>query len=85
VRCIRGRGRAGGPIAEEMQTLESREREMAVSGQDKTRAVEQAARLLCRDDPESRQALGVLWDVAFDEGRLAALDELQDRFCVCMK
>jgi hypothetical protein len=58
---------------------------MAVSGQDKTRAVEQAARLLGRDDPESRQALGSLWDVAFDEGRLAALDELQDRFCVCMK
>ena len=60
-------------------------REMAVSGQDKTRAVELAARLLGRDDPESRQALGGLWDVAFDEGRLAALDELQDRFCVCMK
>jgi len=65
--------------------LESREREMAVSGQDKTREVEQAARLLGRDDPESRHALGTLWDVAFDEGRLAALDELQDRFCVCMK
>lgn len=60
-------------------------REMAVRGQDKTRAVELAARLLGRDDPESRQALGGLWDVAFDEGRLAALDELQDRFCVCMK
>jgi hypothetical protein len=24
-------------------------------------------------------------DEAFDSGRLAALDELQDRFCVCMK
>jgi hypothetical protein len=58
---------------------------MAVSGQDKTQAVEHAARLLGRDDPESRQALGGLWDLAFDEGRLAALDELQDRFCVCMK
>ena len=58
---------------------------MAVSGQDKTREVEQAARLLGRDDPESRHALGSMWDVAFDEGRLAALDELQDRFCVCMK
>jgi hypothetical protein len=56
-----------------------------VSGQDKARAVEQAARLLGRDDQESRRALGNLWDEAFDEGRLAALDELQDRFCVCMK
>ena len=65
--------------------LESREREMTVSGQDRARAVEQAARLLGRDDQESRQALCGLWDEAFDEGRLAALDELQDRFCVCMK
>jgi hypothetical protein len=56
-----------------------------VSGQDKAQAVEQAARLLGRDDQRSRQALGSLWDEAYDEGRLAALDELQDRFCVCMK
>jgi len=26
-----------------------------------------------------------VWDAAFEEGRLNALDELQDRFCVCMK
>jgi hypothetical protein len=26
-----------------------------------------------------------LWDLAFEQGKLAALDELQDRFCVCMK
>lgn len=58
---------------------------MAVSGQDKTQAVEHAARRLGRDDPESRQTLGTLWDAAFGEGRLAALDELQDRFCVCTK
>jgi hypothetical protein len=32
-----------------------------------------------------RQALSQLWDLAFDQGRLDALDELQDRFCVCMK
>lgn len=56
-----------------------------MNGHDRTQAVEQAAQLLGRDDLESRQALGSLWDVAFDEGRLAALDELQDRFCVCMK
>ena len=58
---------------------------MTVSEQDKAQAVGQAARLLGRDDQESRQALGSLWDEAFDEGRLAALEELQDRFCVCMK
>jgi hypothetical protein len=58
---------------------------MTVSEQDKAQAVGQAARLLGRDDQESRQALSSLWDEAFDEGRLAALDELQDRFCVCMK
>ena len=58
---------------------------MTVTGQDKAQAVGQAARLLGRDDQESRQVLGSLWDEAFDQGRLAALDELQDRFCVCMK
>lgn len=61
------------------------EREMTVGEQDKAQAVEQAARLLGRDDQASRRALGDLWDEAFDSGRLAALDELQDRFCVCMK
>jgi hypothetical protein len=30
-------------------------------------------------------ALGRLWEESFEHGRLAALDELQDRFCVCMK
>jgi uncharacterized protein YidB (DUF937 family) len=58
---------------------------MTVTGQDKARAVQQAARLLGRDDQAAWQALGGLWDAAFDAGRLAALDELQDRFCVCMK
>jgi hypothetical protein len=58
---------------------------MTMGGRDKARAVERAARLLGRDDQASRQALGSLWDEAFDLGRLAALDELQDRFCVCMK
>ena len=58
---------------------------MTVTGQDKAQAVEQAARLLGPDDQRVWQALGSLWDEAFDGGRLAALDELQDRFCVCMK
>jgi hypothetical protein len=56
-----------------------------VGEQDKAQAVERVARLLGHDDQPSRQALGSLWDEAFDQGRLAALDELQDRFCVCMK
>jgi hypothetical protein len=56
-----------------------------VGEQDKAQAVERAARVLDRDDQASRQALGSLWDEAFDRGRFAALDELQDRFCVCMK
>jgi hypothetical protein len=58
---------------------------MTVGEQDKSQAVERAARLLARDDQAARQALAGLWDEAFDQGRLAALDELQDRFCVCMK
>jgi hypothetical protein len=58
---------------------------MTMGGQGKAQAVERAARLLGRDDQASRQALGRLWDEAFDQGRLAALDELQDRFCTCMK
>ena len=56
-----------------------------MSEQEKAQAVERAARLLGRVDQASGQALGSLWDEAFDTGRLAALDELQDRFCVCMK
>ena len=56
-----------------------------MSEQERAQAVERAARLLGRGDQASWQALGSLWDEAFDTGRLAALDELQDRFCVCMK
>ncbi len=33
----------------------------------------------------ARQVLEQIWDLAFEHGRLAALDELSDRFCVCMK
>jgi hypothetical protein len=32
-----------------------------------------------------QDALGVLWDVAYEQGRLDALDELTERLCVCMK
>ena len=56
-----------------------------MNGQDNAAAVERAARGLGRDDQATRQVLGSLWDEAFEQGRLAALDEFQDRFCVCMK
>jgi len=53
--------------------------------QPKAQALTQAACTLGRDDEAFRLALSQVWDAAFEEGRLAALDELQDRFCVCMK
>lgn len=51
----------------------------------KAQAVGQAASECGGTDEATRRALDQLWDEAFEEGRLAALDELQDRFCVCMK
>lgn len=56
-----------------------------MNGQDKAQAVARVARLLDGNDQAGRQALESLWDEAFEKGRLDALDELQDRFCVCMK
>ena len=53
--------------------------------QQKAQALTRAARMLNQDDEVFRLALGQVWDAAFEEGRLNALDELQDRFCVCMK
>jgi hypothetical protein len=52
---------------------------------EKAQAVEAAARALGREDEACRQVLSTLWAEAFEEGRLAALDELQDRLCTCMK
>jgi DNA-binding GntR family transcriptional regulator len=51
----------------------------------KAQAVAQAAERLGRPDEAAAQVLADLWDKAFEEGRLAALDEFQDRFCTCMK
>ncbi len=48
-------------------------------------AVDRAVRALGRDDEASRRVLSDLWEQAFEEGRLAALDEFSGRFCVCMK
>ena len=53
--------------------------------EEKRQAVAEIADRLGRSDPPSVQALCVLWEAAFEQGRLAALDEFQDRFCVCMK
>jgi len=60
-------------------------REAEMSEQRKQTALAQAADLLAERDLATRQVLGQLWDQAFEQGRLAALDELQDRLCVCMK
>ena len=48
-------------------------------------ALARAASLLGGPGAGSLAVLGDLWDSAFEQGRLAALDELADRFCVCMK
>lgn len=48
-------------------------------------ALATAAGQLGRGDAVSLHVLTLLWDHAFEEGRLAALDEFQDRYCVCMK
>jgi len=53
--------------------------------QEKQDALARAADLLGEQSAAARQVLSQFWDLAFDQGRLAALDELQDRFCVCMK
>ncbi len=56
-----------------------------MSEEQKAGALAEAASLAVRDDEALLRAMTHLWDVAFEQGRLAALDELQDRFCVCMK
>lgn len=53
--------------------------------QQRSQAAAAAAQRLGRADTESLRVLTELWDTAFEEGRLAALDEFQDRFCTCMK
>ena len=56
-----------------------------VDDQQKQDALAQATDLLGDSSAAVRQTLSQLWDIAFEQGKLAALDELQDRFCVCMK
>jgi hypothetical protein len=58
---------------------------MAMSDEQKAAAVAGAAQALGLHGRAAADVLGSLWDESFERGRLAALDELQDRFCVCMK
>jgi hypothetical protein len=58
---------------------------MTTSENQKTAALAGAAQALGLASAAAEHALGGLWDEAFEQGRLAALDELQDRLCVCMK
>lgn len=51
----------------------------------KAKALHDAADQLDVDRESARQILSDLWESAFEQGRLEALDELQDRLCVCMK
>ena len=55
-----------------------------MSEKEKQEALARAADLLGGQGPATRQVLGQIWDLALSRP-LAALDELQDRFCVCMK
>jgi hypothetical protein len=58
-----------------------------VSTQGREAALQRAELALSgkRDNQSLRRALEDFWEQAFEEGRIAALDEFQDRFCVCMK
>jgi hypothetical protein len=48
-------------------------------------ALARAMQLLGQADSTPGEVLAELWDEAFEQGRLSALDELSGRFCVCMK
>jgi hypothetical protein len=52
---------------------------------EKAKALGDASKQLGLHDDRARQVLSDLWSAAFEQGRLDAMDELQDRFCVCMK
>ena len=58
---------------------------MAMNEEQKAAARVSAVQALGLDSAVAADVLGRLWDKSFEQGRLAALDELQDRFCVCMQ
>lgn len=59
--------------------------ELTGTEQRRTQAVARVAQLAGQPDETLQHALEELWAAGYEAGRLAALDELQDRFCVCMK
>ena len=56
-----------------------------MTDESKAAALAHAERSLAVPGAVVADVLGRVWDESFEKGRLAALDELQDRFCVCMK
>jgi hypothetical protein len=58
---------------------------MAMSKEEKAAALAAAVQVLGLHGSVAEDVLRKLWDESFEQGRVAALDELQDRFCVCMK
>ena len=58
---------------------------MAMSTQEKAAALAGMVHVLGLHGAAAGDVLSKLCDESFEQGRLAALDELQDRFCVCMK
>ena len=58
---------------------------MAMSRQEKAAALAGVVQVLGLHGAVAADVLSKLWDESFEQGRLAALDELQDRFCVCMQ
>jgi hypothetical protein len=51
----------------------------------KREAVAYAAKCLGMQGNAATEVLSQFWDLAFEHGRLTAVDQMQDRFCVCMK
>jgi hypothetical protein len=58
---------------------------MAMNEEQKAAALSSAVQAPGLDGAVADDVLGKLWDQSFEQGRLGALDELQDRFCVCMQ
>jgi len=56
-----------------------------MNDENRAAALARAGQALGQDGAVTADVLGRLWEESFEQGRLAALDELQDRFCVCMK
>jgi hypothetical protein len=61
------------------------EEETGMNDENKAAALARAGQALGQYGALVSDVLGSLWEESFEQGRLAALDELQDRLCVCMK